>query len=333
MKAYPFFSVAVFTAAISIFSCSSSDNPSEGEGNSQNYNYCLLNEDKMCLDGPFTSKDCTSAGGKPSNSCPYGGVEPSSSSVDGGQTGGDLSSSSQGASSSSEGDGQGGGSSSSNGGGQGGVTNPDGSVTYGGKTYKTVKIGDQVWFAENLNYAVEGGKCYGENGIVNGIVLSAEEVQTNCTKYGRLYDWATTMKLPSICNSNSCERSIQPKHQGICPDGWHIPSEEEWNILVNHAGVSETAGAKLKAAIGWNDYNGVSGNGTDEYEFSALPGGYGNSGGSFGDVGYGGSWWSASEGENYSDRAYYWDMDYNIEVANRFNGNKSYMYSVRCLKD
>jgi uncharacterized protein (TIGR02145 family) len=215
----------------------------------------------------------------------------------------------------------GGPSSSSNGGqGGGGYTGSYGSVPYEGKTYKTVQIGTQTWFAENLNIDIivssntEGRKCYDND-------------PNNCTKYGRLYDWSTAMGLDPSCNSNYCEELIQPKHQGICPSGWHIPSDDDWNVLMNYVGGSSTAGTKLKATSGWNS----NGNGTDQYGFSALPGGYGGSDGYFYYAGYNGFWWSASE--DNSNYAYSRYMNYNNEGAHWDISNKSLLFSVRCLQD
>jgi uncharacterized protein (TIGR02145 family) len=196
--------------------------------------------------------------------------------------------------------------------------------------------------AENLNYAVSGSKCYGEDGMVydydyNELLLSSSEVQANCDTYGRLYDWATAMGLPPNCNDSSCSCSsqIQAKHRGICPTGWHIPSDAEWNALRSAVGIF-TSGTKLKAKSGW--YN--NGNGTDEYGFSALPGGRGSiagPGGSFRYAGYEGYWWSASQysEEQYGcddTRAYYHGMGYNYD-GGWGRGPKCLNHSVRCLKD
>ena len=191
-----------------------------------------------------------------------------------------------------------------------------GSLLYEGQTYKTVKIGTQTWMAENLNYNASGSKCY------------------NCDKYGRLYNWATAMSLPSSCNSNSCSSQIQSKHRGICPSGWHIPSGAEWNTLSSYvesdSDCSNMCARLFKATSGWDS----EGKGIDRYGFSALPGGYGGSGdrvycsnvrygnsedGYFCDVGYEGRWWSASEYEYefFSDcreRIYY-----SIDVG-KYNG-------------
>ena len=229
--------------------------------------------------------------------------------------------------------------SSDDGGGDGG------SVAYEGQTYKTVKIGTQTWMAENLNYAVAGSKCYGEGGPVSekdpedeygwiDKTLSAAEVQANCAKYGRLYDWSTAMALPSSCNESSCSSQIQPKHRGICPFGWHIPSDAEWTTLTDYVGGYEMAGTKLKATSGWNwnDYDNESGNGTDDFGFSALPGGSGYSGGGFDNVGDYGDWWSATESSAGS--AYLRGMYYNISsVFRSYDILKSHLFSVRCIAD
>ncbi|MCL2283301.1 MAG: GYF domain-containing protein [Fibromonadales bacterium] len=163
-----------------------------------------------------------------------------------------------------------------------------------GKTYRKVKIGSQVWMAENLNYDANGSKCYDNN-------------PENCRKYGRLYNWETAMKA--------------------CPGGWHLPSDAEWTTLTNYVGGADVAGSKLKAKSGWND----NGNGTDDYGFSALPGGRGYSDGSFIYVESYGYWWSASK--NNASIAYYRYMDYYNSLVSRYNINKTHLLSVRCLQD
>jgi uncharacterized protein (TIGR02145 family) len=189
-----------------------------------------------------------------------------------------------------------------------------------------VKVDNQTWMAENLNFNANGSKCYGEGGRVltswdektetykDTTTLSKAEIQANCNKYGRLYDWETAKK--------------------VCPSGWHLPSNAEWQTLVDIAGGDEIAGKRLKARSGWNSDNGKSGNGTDDYGFAALPGGLSNSGGSgcFGDVGFNGVWWTTTEGSAYN--AYY-----NRYIGCCFAGvdsdydDKTDLYSVRCVKD
>jgi uncharacterized protein (TIGR02145 family) len=166
------------------------------------------------------------------------------------------------------------------------------------KTYKTVKIGSQTWLAENLNYEAKGSLCYGNK-------------KEFCDKYGRLYDWNTA--------------------KAACPSGWHLPSKDEWQVLADVVGGNGEAGKKLKAKSGWNDYEGKSGNGTDIYGFSALPGGHYRSGG-FWSVGEGGDWWSTSEGSiDYA--AYYRNMYYEVGYLHDYDGDKNHLRSVRCLKD
>jgi len=192
----------------------------------------------------------------------------------------------------------------------------NGSMTCGGQTYKTVVIGTQTWMAENLNYVVEGSKCYGND-------------SANCDKYGSLYNWTTAMNLPASCNSSYCSGYIQSKHQGICPSGWHIPSDAEWTTLTDYVGGSSTAGTKLKATSGWDS----NGNGTDEYGFSALPGAIGLSDGSFGGVGYNGHWWSADEDEGGIIFACDRYMVYLDDFASWNINDKSNLQSVRCVQD
>jgi uncharacterized protein (TIGR02145 family) len=198
------------------------------------------------------------------------------------------------------------------------------SVHYEGEDYETVVIGTQTWMARNLNYAVAGSKCG------NGESLSDENT-TTCDTYGRLYNWATAMDLDASCNSSTCASQIKAKHQGICPSGWHIPSDAEWAILTDYVGGVSTAGTKLKAREGWNSYNNVP-SGSDKYGFAALPGGNGYSDGSFDYVGYNVYWWSATE--DSANKAYYRRLLYNYEFVNRYYDSKDYyLFSVRCLQD
>ena len=179
------------------------------------------------------------------------------------------------------------------------------------KTYRTVVIGTQTWMAQNLNFAAEGSKCY-------------DNSESNCETYGRLYNWATAM-------ANSASSSADPSGiQGVCPPDWHLPSDAEWTALTNYVesegGCSDCAGTRLKAKSGWSNDNG-----TDNHGFSALPGGGGNSDGSFYDVGSYGSWWTSSEYS--SDIAYSRFMSYFNDHVHRYNNFKTSLLSVRCLQD
>jgi len=167
-----------------------------------------------------------------------------------------------------------------------------------GRVYKTVKIGNQVWMAENLSYNANDSKCY-------------DDESANCDKYGRLYNWETAKKA--------------------CPAGWHLPNDAEWETLVGYAGGSQMAGKKLKSTNGWNN----NGNGTDEYGFSALPGaGNVNNNGGNPDqfrIGNSGFWWSAT-GYDYKANSYY--IGYNEDaVSGGSIGRMAGSFSVRCLQD
>jgi len=200
-----------------------------------------------------------------------------------------------------------------------------GSVTYEGQTYKTVVIGTQTWMAENLNYNVNGSSCY-------------DNSEANCTTYGRLYNWATAMALPSSCNSSSCSSQISTKHRGICPSGWHIPSTTDQNVLGKFVNPScsdfsgcKNAGTKLKATNGWNSYSEIP-FGTDDYGFAALPGGIGYSNGSFDAVGNSSAWWQSEQKD--ANNAHSWVIYHRYESTIRGSYDKSYyLFSVRCLQN
>jgi len=177
-----------------------------------------------------------------------------------------------------------------------------------GKTYKKVTIETQTWMAENLNYDATGSVCYRNS-------------SDSCAKYGRLYEWSTAM-------GNKPSSSASPSRvQGVCPVGWHLPSDAEWTALTDAVGGASTAGTKLKSTSGWNN----NGNGTDQYGFSALPGGYGSSDGYFSYAGYGGYWWSATEDD--ANLAWSRRMYYDSENVSRVNNGKTYLFSVRCAQD
>jgi len=199
-----------------------------------------------------------------------------------------------------------------------------------GKRYVYVVIGEQTWMAENLNYAAEGSKCASDSPQYPGLFLwLADNNTAYCDTYGRFYDWSTAMGLPSSCNENICSSQIQTKHRGVCPSGWHLPNEEDWEVMTAYIGGASTEGKKLKTTSGWNDFNGPPRNGTDEYGFSALPGGMSFSNGGFDGANYG-YWWGAIEGNFWN--AYYRNMN-GIDYAEWVWSFKDNLYSVRCLQD
>ena len=191
-----------------------------------------------------------------------------------------------------------------------------------GQTYKTVKIGEQWWMAENLNYeTVAGSSCFNDSAKY-------------CEKYGRLYTWATAVgKSEEECGCVKICNLGEGKVRGLCPEGWHLPDTTEWNALFSAVGGEASAGTMLKSTEGWNDdYDGTSGNGSDAYFFSALPAGYRDYyTGGFYYEGISAGFWSSTE--HNSNDAYGLYLDYGNDDTYLYAYNKYYGYSVRCLRD
>jgi uncharacterized protein (TIGR02145 family) len=129
-------------------------------------------------------------------------------------------------------------------------------------SYKIVDIGTQTWFAENLAYTndtLSGASCYEDN-------------PKNCKIGGVQYLWSTAMNLPSKYQIELATEILKEPVQGLCPDGWRIPSKEDWDILTEYAqnnSKAESSSDALKAKNAWNfdDYDDIS----DEFGFSAIP--------------------------------------------------------------
>ncbi|MCL2184158.1 MAG: fibrobacter succinogenes major paralogous domain-containing protein [Chitinispirillia bacterium] len=200
-----------------------------------------------------------------------------------------------------------------------------------GKKYRTVRIGKLTWMAQNLNFKTGNSWCYEDN-------------ESNCRKYGRLYDWNTAMSA--------------------CPAGWRLPGNAEWNDLTKSAGgqwiyVGNAiaywggVGKKLKSKTGWSDFlcdkelkmelnrelgedcvlgKMNSGNGTDNFGFSALPGGWRSTDGSFLYAGSSGRWWSAAETSSGSRYASEWGMGSGEGGVGRGSCGKDYGFSVLCVR-
>ncbi len=177
--------------------------------------------------------------------------------------------------------------------------------TRDGQTYKIITIGNQTWFAENLNYETSNSWCYANNSSFGAV-------------YGRLYTWNAAMNA--------------------CPPGWHLPTDEEWKNLEIYLGMSRSEadaagkrgmdeGDKLKSTNGW--YN--SGNGIDKISFSALPGGYRHIDGNFYYLRNYGYWWSSTAyGNTYAWRRLLYYRNGKVFRGNRKKGTG---FSVRCVRD
>ena len=174
-----------------------------------------------------------------------------------------------------------------------------------GQKYKTVKIGNQTWMAENLNYKTKNSWCYGND-------------PANCKVYGRLYTWDAALTA--------------------CPPGWHLPTDDEWKTLEIDLGMNQSEaddwgrrgtdeGKKMKSTSGWKK----NGNGTNSSGFNALPGGYRTSNGLFSSLRRYSKWWLSNE---YSG-AYAWrrGLYYDFDRVERGLNNETYGFSVRCLKN
>ena len=188
------------------------------------------------------------------------------------------------------------------------------------QTYNTVTIGTQTWMAENLNYETANSYCF-------------NDYATYCTKYGRFYAWAAAMDSAGTWSTNGkgcghgSKCSPTGTIRGICPEGWHLPSQTEWEVLFTAVGGISTAGKMLKSATGWND----SGNGTDAFAFTALPGGSRSMLGFYYIEGIYAYFWSSTEYD--SEYAYYMHLKEVNDNAILDYDNKYYGLSVRCLKD
>jgi len=156
------------------------------------------------------------------------------------------------------------------------------------KKYRVVKIGNQTWMAENLNWAGAG-------------VMSRK-------KYGRLYTWNEAMES--------------------APAGWHLPTDWEWQQLVDFAGAGAGGAKNAATALKSEDWDG-----DDRFGFSALPGGYFNKSNAFLDVGHQGMWWSAAEGSIPYFFAYYRGMHSGDAKVIRFENRKDFALSVRLIQD
>ena len=165
-----------------------------------------------------------------------------------------------------------------------------------GQSYGVVKIGEQTWMAENLNFETAGSFC-------------PEGDSRNCKRLGRLYSWAEA--------------------KSVCPDGWHLPTKEDFESLVAAQSSSlSRAGAALKSSDGWFK----KGNGSDEFGFNALPAGYRGADSKFDGIGGYAYFWSATEDpENSESNAFYLFLSFSSDVVSLNAFAKEDYRSVRCV--
>ncbi len=198
--------------------------------------------------------------------------------------------------------------------------------------YQTVVIGNQEWMAENLKYlpsVVEPGTASATDAYYyvydyEGTNVSEAKATENYQTYGVLYNWTAAMDETSSSSSNPS--SVQ----GVCPDGWHLPSDAEWTELSNYLGGDDVTGGKLKAT-GTTNWITPNTGATNETGFTALPGGYRDYNGWFDDIGTHGIWWSTTQNDN--SRAWSRFLHHNYNSLLRDSYDKSRGQSVRCIKD
>ena len=202
--------------------------------------------------------------------------------------------------------------------------NGETSFLYEGLTYSIVAIGSQCWMAENLNV---GTRINGVNEQTNNSTLEKycyDDLESNCDIYGGLYQWDEMMQYVTTEGA-----------QGICPSGWHIPSDAEWTALITYLGGESVAGGKMKstgtieAGTGlWYDPNAGA---TNESGFTGLPGGSRGNGGGFYGLSYAAYFWSSSG--YIGSYVWYRRLYYTDDEVSRFFDGKTYGRSVRCIED
>jgi len=209
------------------------------------------------------------------------------------------------------------------------------SISYGklvdnrdGRIYRTVKIGDQTWMAENLNYADSSKypSMIGKNWCYNNNL-------DNCEKFGRLYTWAAAIDSTKVYMDKSIDCgyskicTLPDTVYGVCPPNWHLPTNAEWDSLFTNVGGQSMARIMLKSRTEWIDV----GSGADAFGFSVLPAGYRDNAGLFegnGGIAY---FWSATEDD--SVHAYYVYLYYYYDYAGLYVIPKGMGFPVRCIKD
>ena len=188
-----------------------------------------------------------------------------------------------------------------------------------GNSYKIIKIGSQQWMLENLKTKhYRNGKAipFVKDStrwavFTSGAFCFYANDSDNIKLHGLLYNWF------AVNDSNK-----------LCPTGWHVPSENDWNALEENLGGVTVAGGKMKDTVAlWSNSFG----GTNESGFKGLPSGCRTNKGTFNSFGFYGLWWTSSE--NYTTYAWYRGIDYNSTDLFRHYYYKRYGFSVRCLKD
>lgn len=192
-------------------------------------------------------------------------------------------------------------------------------VEYGGETYNTIQIGPQCWFRENLNFGefISSNFPMADNDVIEKYCYI--DLEKYCDDYGALYQWNELM-----------DYTTEPGSQGICPEGWHVPDDEEWLEMVEFLGGDRDAGGMLKA-MGTEFWDPPNTGATNVTGFTALPAGQMEGGGIYTGLGKVALFWSSTpEGLLLAN---YWELRHNSEAVNTDGYLRSRAFSVRCLRD
>jgi uncharacterized protein (TIGR02145 family) len=205
-----------------------------------------------------------------------------------------------------------------------------------GQTYRTVKIGEQWWMAENLNYDYGEGVYEDEEFFCKNGVCNQRNSYENYDTYGHLYTWKAAMDGEGLLSTDGlgCGKSYgcsaSGNVRGVCPEGWHLPSKSEFETLITTVGGKDVIAKKLRSTSGWGDSNG-----TDDYGFSGLPAGLWYDVEGLQRQGTFACYWSSTETNEDEEECTYLtytlelrDGDYALSPSNNKLG-----YSVRCVKD
>ncbi len=190
-------------------------------------------------------------------------------------------------------------------------------ISYGGKTYNTVQIGTQCWLKENLDIGIRinGSQEQTNNGILEKYCYN--DLEANCGIFGGLYQWNEIMQY------------ITASNQGICPQGWHLPTDNDWSVLADYLGGESVAGGKMKEQ-GLTTWASPNFNATNASGFTALPAGQRNNPLNFGDLTISTTYWASSKD---GDWGYYRFLSNSHDHLIRYSSPVTYGYSARCLKD
>ena len=201
-----------------------------------------------------------------------------------------------------------------------------------GRVYQTVLIGTQCWMAQNMNAGtmINGSAEQTNNGVIEKYCSNNDEA--NCNVYGGLYQWAEMVQyLNGITNTTSWNPFPSGDIVGICPTGWHIPSDVEWTTLTSFLGGESVAGGKMKeiGTIHWLSPNTGA---TNSSGFTGLAGGYRASNGTFTTFLLSSFFWASSQYDDDVNYAWYRKLGSTQIYVSRNVLFKTSGFSVRCLK-